>query len=138
MANMDKTQRLRNAAEGFMAGLVAVGFEGPFWSAWHEWEGSFYSAWRTWTPKDDNPGDFPTFHVGGSANGRSSQARDMLFTLKSTSPFEAYATNALPLEPRWLSPEQYLEIHVQGATPEQWKDLARAFLERIGRTTNDA
>lgn len=131
MANTTKQQRLRNTAEGFIAALVAVGFRGPFWSAWHQWEGAFYSAWRGWTPKDLNPRDFPKFKVGGSTDGRTSQARDMMFTLKSTSPFHAYDQEPLPTEPRGLSPEEYLEIWVDGAAPDEWKDLARAFLHKL-------
>lgn len=131
VTKMPKPKRLRNTAEGFMAGLVAVGFKGPFWSAWHQWEGAFYSAWRGWAPKDRNSAVFPTFRVGGSADGRTSQARDMMFTLKSTSPFHRYDRDLLDTEPKGLSPEEYLEIWVEGATPEQWKDLARAFLEKM-------
>ncbi|WP_161958476.1 hypothetical protein [Ornithinimicrobium cavernae] len=73
---------------------------------------------------------FRTFQVGGSANGRTSQARDILFSVKSTSPFSDYK-DALNPQPLGLTPEEYLEIHVHGASPEQWKELARAFLAEM-------
>src|ERR1035437_2776731 len=65
--SMSKTQRLRNAAEGFMGGLLLCGFSGPWVWAHHEWEGAFYKAWRTWPPKDRAPKSFPTFKLGGGA-----------------------------------------------------------------------
>ncbi|GAA4695816.1 hypothetical protein APR04_002610 [Promicromonospora umidemergens] len=86
---MNKQQKLRNTAEGLLAGLTAVGFKGPWRWAHHEWEGAFYRAWSDWPPARDTE-VFRAFQVGGSADGRTSQARDILFTVKSTSPFDGY------------------------------------------------
>lgn len=36
------------------------------------------------------------FQIGGSANGRTSQARDMLWQIKRTSPFEGLKPPARP------------------------------------------
>ena len=124
---MNKTQRLRNAAEGFMSGLLVCGFTGPWVWAHHEWEGAFYKAWRMWPPKDRTPQLFPTFKLGGGA-GATSQARDMLWQLKRTSPFHDYGTRLFPQEPFGLPPHEYLEIHVEGATPQEWRQLAHSFL----------
>lgn len=128
---MNKQQRLRNAAEGFLAALVAVGFEGPFRWAHHQWEGSFYRAWRNWAPAVRTPRDFPKFGLGGSADGRTSQARDMLWQIKKTSPFDGFDRQPLNASPMGMTPEEYLESWVEGATPEEWKELARAFLENM-------
>lgn len=128
---MTKQQRLRNVAEGFLGGGVAVGFEGPFRWAHHQWEGSFYRVWRNWPPAARAPRDFPAFQIGGSANGRTSQARDMLWQIKRTSPFEGFKQQPLNPSPMGLTPEEYLEIWVKGATPDEWKNLARAFRQNI-------
>lgn len=128
---MTKRQRLQNIAEGILAGLVAVGFEGPFVWAHHEWEGPFYRAWRAWPPATRSPEYFRTFAVGGSADGRTSQARDILFSVSSRSPFHGFDSQPLNRTPMGLSPEEYLELWVQGATPEEWKDLARSLLEEL-------
>ncbi|GIG40958.1 hypothetical protein [Cellulomonas phragmiteti] len=132
---MDKTRRLRNAAEGFMAGLVAAGFEGPFRWAAHQWEGPFRRAWRSWEPQQRNPRDFPTFGLGGSADGRTSQPRDMLFQLKRTSPFHDYRTHALPTQPSGLTPEDYLDINATGATPAELRQLALTFLDEMAKSS---
>lgn len=130
---MNKQQKLKNTAEGFLAGLVAVGFEGPWRWAHHQWEGPFYRAWAKWPPSSDTT-VFRKFQVGGAADGRSSQARDLLFAVKSTSPFDGYDRSPLNAAPRGLTPEEYLEIWVEGATPQEWKDLARLFLTEIGES----
>lgn len=128
---MNKRQQLRNTAEGLLAGLVAVGFEGPFHWAHHEWEGPFYRVWNKWPPATRSPEVFRIFRVGGSADGRTSQARDILFAINSGSPFDGYARQRLNPTPRGLSPEEYLETWVEGATPQEWKDLARALLVEL-------
>ena len=74
---------------------------------------------------------FRTFAVGGSADGRTSQARDIQFTVKGTSPFSAYREGALNAKPFGLKPDEYIETHVVGATAQQRKDLARAFLSEM-------
>jgi hypothetical protein len=127
---VNKQQKLKNTAEGLLAGLVAVGFKGPWRWAHHEWEGAFYRAWRMWPPAR-NTQIFRTFQVGGSADGRTSQARDILFAVKSTSPFYGYDRGPLNPAPRGLTPEDYLQISVDGATPQEWTDLARAFLAEM-------
>lgn len=43
---MTKQQKLRNTAEGLLAGLAGVGFACPWTWAHHQWEGAFYRAWR--------------------------------------------------------------------------------------------
>lgn len=125
-----KTKRLRLTADGFMAGLVANGYRGPWRWAHHEWESSFYRAWDTWAPAQQRPADFPYFRLGGGA-GRTSQPRDMLWQLKRTSPFAAYDTEVLPAEPIRLTPQQFLEIWVDIAQPEAWVALAAAFLDEV-------
>lgn len=127
---MTKPQKLRNTAEGLLAGLAALGFQEPWPWAHHEWEGAFYRAWRNWAPAN-NTEVFRTFQVGGSADGRTSQARDLVSAVNSSSPFSDYKHAPLNPQPLGLTPEEYLEIHVHGATPEQWKDLARAFLAEM-------
>ncbi|GAB3438973.1 hypothetical protein GCM10027517_11840 [Phycicoccus ginsengisoli] len=129
---MTKTQRLRNCAEGFMGGLVEAGFPGPWRWAHHQWEGAFYSAWRNWAPATRNPKLFPTFKVGGGG-GASSQARDMLWQLKSTSPFHDHDRAPLNRHPRGMTASEYLEIHVEGASAQEWQELAASFLAGMRR-----
>ena len=131
---MNKSEQLRNTAEGLLAGLVAIGFEDRWKWAHHQWEGAFYRAWSSWPPAE-NTGVFRVFRVGGSPNGRTSQAREVLFSIKSTSPFAGYNRAPLNPSPRGLAPEEYLETWVEGATPKQWMDLARAFLNELGEPT---
>lgn len=133
---MNKQQKLKNTAEGLLAGLAAVGFKGPWHWAHHEWEGAFYRAWRTWPPARDAQ-IFRTFQVGGSADGRTSQARDILFAVKSTSPFDGYDRGPLNPAPKGLTPEEYLEISVEGATPQEWMDLARSFLTEMNEPLSE-
>ncbi|GAA3510435.1 hypothetical protein GCM10022262_38090 [Georgenia daeguensis] len=128
---LNKQQRLRNAAEGFLAGLVAAGFEGPFTWAHHQWEGPFYRVWNQWPPASRRPQIFPRFQVGGSADGRTSQARDMLWQIKRTSPFAGHKEGPLNPAPNGLTPAEYLEISVEGATPDEWVELARDFLREM-------
>jgi hypothetical protein len=52
----------------------------------------------------------------------------MLWHLKRTSPFHEYGTRPLPEEPFGLPPLEYLEIHAEGATPQEWHQLAHSFL----------
>lgn len=127
---LNKRQKLRNTAEGFLAGLAAVGFEGPWRWAHHQWEGPFYRAWRNWSPSTELQ-TFRTFQVGGSADGRTSQARDLLFTINRTSPFHGFDRTPLNPAPYGLSPREYLELHVTGATPEEWVKLAHDFLREM-------
>lgn len=127
---MNKQQKLRNTAEGLLGGLAAVGFHGPWRWAHHEWEGAFYRAWRDWPPSS-NRDVFRTFRVGGSADGRTSQAREILFTVKSTSPFYGYDREPINTKPMGLTPEEYLDIWVEGARPEEWMTLARGFLVEV-------
>lgn len=128
---MNKQQKLRNTAEGLLAGLAAIGFQGPWRWAHHQWEGAFYQAWGAWPPAK-NVQAFRTFRVGGSTDGRTSQARDILFTIRRTSPFASYDCEPLNPAPHGLTPEEYLEIWVEGATPQEWMGLARAFLAEMG------
>lgn len=125
---MTKTQRLRNAAEGFMAGLVLAGFEGPFRWAHHQWEGPFMRAWNRWGPRADTA-VMPSFQVGGT--GRQSQGRDMLWQLARTSPFHDFASEPLNQTPRGLDPAEYIEISVEGADADQWRELAEDFLAEM-------
>ncbi|MEV6283764.1 hypothetical protein [Kribbella sp. NPDC051770] len=127
---MNKQQRLRNTAEGFMGGLVASGFRGPWRWRHLDWELPFYRVWRDWLPQQQaEPGVFPQFKVGG--HGSTSQAREMLWQLKRTSPFYSHATDPLPQTPIGLSPAEYLEIWVEGARPDEWIELATSFLNEI-------
>ena len=111
-----------------MGGLVLCEFAGPFRWAHHQWEGPFYSAWRHWQPAQLHPDRFPNFRVGGGA-GTTSQARDMLWQLKRTSPFHTYNSQPLTTSPMGLAPREYLEIWVDAAAPGDWEDLANSFLE---------
>lgn len=130
---MNKAQRLRNAADGLMAGLVANGFQGPWRWSNHEWEFAFYQAWGDWPPQTRNPSDFPTFKLGGY--GSSSEPRELLWQLKRTSPFSTYASEPLNTRPFGLTPAEFLEIWAKGASPEEWVDLAAAFLQNMERPT---
>lgn len=112
-----------------MAGLVAAGFQGPFKYSHLTWELPFYRAWARWAPARRNPAAFPLFEVGG--HGRSSQPRELLWQLKRTSPFHGYDTDSLPASPRGLTAEEYLEIWVSGASPEEWISLAKDFLVEL-------
>jgi len=60
-----------------------------------------------------------------------SQAREILFTIKTTSPFYGYREGPLNSRPLGLKPEEYLEIWVEGASPEQWIELATDFLAEM-------
>ncbi|GGB23220.1 hypothetical protein GCM10011492_11340 [Flexivirga endophytica] len=126
---MTKQQRLRNTAEGLMAGLVANGFRGPFRYSHLDWELPFYRAWARWAPPQRNPSTFPAFEIGG--HGRTSQARELLWQLKRTSPFHEYNRELLPVAPRGLTPEEYLEIWVTDALPQEWIALAARFLAEL-------
>jgi hypothetical protein len=133
---MTKQQKLKNTAEGLLAGLVAVGYEGPWRWAHHQWEGAFYRAWRAWPPSS-NTDVFRTFQVGGSANGRTSQGRDILFAVNRNSPFDGYNQRPLNPTPRGQAPVEYLADSVEGASPQQWMDLARAFLVEMDEPLPD-
>lgn len=109
-----------------MAALVANGYRGPWRWSNLDWELSFYKAWRDWPPLQREPKIFPAFNLGGHRT--TSQAREMLWQLKRTSPFANYQTEEFPLEPRGLPVEDYLEIWAEGATPDEWIALAKAFL----------
>ena len=126
---MNKQQRLRNAAEGFMAGLVANGFRGPWRWSNLDWELPFYQVWNDWEPQRTFPKAFPRFEIGGHAT--SSEGREMLWQLKRTSPFHGFRDGELPMEPLGLPPEEYLEIWVEGAAPDQWIALAASFLREV-------
>jgi hypothetical protein len=112
-----------------MAGLVANGFRGPFSYSHLEWELPFYRAWARWAPAQRNPSAFPAFAIGG--HGRSSQARELLWQLKRTSPFHEYDSEPLPIQPLELTVMEYLEIWVTDASPQEWTALARAFLAEL-------
>lgn len=113
-----------------MAGLVANGFRGPWRWSNMDWERAFYIAWRDWPPRQRELNTFPSFETGGHRT--TSQARDMLWQLKRTSPFSDYQTERFPLEPMGLTPEDYLEIWAKGALPDEWIALAKAFLVEMG------
>lgn len=130
MKKLTKKQKLRNTADGFMAGLVANGFQGPWrWNNNLDWELPFYRAWRGWAPQQRDSAFFPSFELGGHRT--TSEAREMLWELKSTSPFAAYQTDPLPLKPLGLLPHEYLEIWADGATPDEWTALGAAFLAEM-------
>ncbi len=128
--DINKQQKLKNTAHGLLAGMVAIGFEGPWRWAHHQWEGPFYRVWRAWPPAS-NTECFRTFQVGGSANGRTSQARDILFAVNRTSPFDGFNREPLNKHPMGMSPQEYLEDYVEGATPQEWMDLAAALLAEL-------
>ena len=121
---MNKQQKLRNTAEGLLAGLAAVGFQGPWRWAHHEWEGAFYRAWQEWPPSG-NRDVFRTFGIGGSADGRTSQARDILFAVKGRSPFLGYDRTPINPRPMGLTPEEYLDIWVEVRTIKSGWHLPR-------------
>jgi hypothetical protein len=129
VTTMTKQQRLRATAEGFMAGLVACGYRGPWRWSNLEWEPAFYRAWRDWWPQQRTPKLFPAFELGG--HGHTSQAREMLWQLKRTSPFHGFHDHELPTEPMGLDPREYIEIWVDTAEPDEWIALASAFLTEI-------
>jgi hypothetical protein len=129
MAAMTKQQRLRTTAEGFVAGLVACGYRGPWRWSHLDWELPFYRVWRQWSPQQHTPTLFPIFEVGG--HGRTCEPREMLWQLKRTSPFHDLHNSGLPTEPFGLTPREYLEIHADTATPDEWIALASAFLAEV-------
>ena len=128
---MTKTQKLRNLAEGFMAALVECGYRGPWRWAHHQWEGAFYRVWASWGPHRNN--QFPGLQLGGSADGRTSQARDVLWQLKRTSPFAEFRSEPLTEQPLGMTPREYLHEYCGGASPDQWVALATAFLTEMER-----
>lgn len=130
---MTKQQRLRTTAEGFMAGLLACGYRGPWRWSHLTWELPFYQAWRDWPPPRRTPNLFPSFEPGGV--GKSSEPRNMLFQLKQTSPFHYYQDEELPAEPLGLTPREYLEIWAGIATADEWIALASTFLTHINERT---
>jgi len=128
---MTKQQRLRTTAAGFMAGLVACGYRGPWRWSNLDWELPFYRVWRTWTPPQRRPELFPAFELGGRRY--TCEAREMLWQLKRTSPFHGFRDEELPAEPMGLSPYAYLEIYADTASPDEWTTLAREFLSDIAQ-----
>lgn len=114
-----------------MAGLVANEFSGPWRWSHLDWELPFYRVWDEWSPSSRNSGMLPRFEIGGHRS--TSQAREMLWQLKRTSPFHDYQSAPLTREPFGLSPIEYLEIWVKGASPEEWINLATAFLTEMDR-----
>jgi hypothetical protein len=123
---MTKTQKLRNVAEGFMAALVECGYRGPWRWAHHQWEGAFYRVWTSWAPHTND--EFPRLKLGGSAEGRTSQAREILWELKRTSPFAEHDHELLTDQPLGLTPREYLDDYCKGASADDWVALASAFL----------
>jgi len=113
-----------------MAGLVACGYRGPWRWSNLDWELSFYRVWARWPAAQRDAALLPTFQLGG--HGRTSEPREMLWQLKRTSPFHAYGDDLLPAHPRGMDPVEYLEIHVEVATPSEWVALARDFLSEVG------
>jgi hypothetical protein len=91
-----------------MAGLVANGFRGPWRWRNLDWELPFYEVWREWPPQQRDPSSFPGFAPVG--HGTTSQAREMLWQLKRTSPFHEYDSSPLTTEPFGLSAVEYLEV----------------------------
>jgi hypothetical protein len=128
---MNKTQRLRNAGDGLMAGLVLAGYRGPWRWSNLEWELPFYRVWRQWPPLARDPSLFPALKVGGIRE--TSEGRELLAALKSTSPFHRYDREALPAKPGGWTPEQFVEHHTQGASADEWKALATAFLVEMAK-----
>jgi hypothetical protein len=128
---VNKQQRLRNTAEGFLAGLASAGFEGPFTRPHRQWEGPFFLAWNQWPLAARHPELFPRFQIEASADGRTPQGRDMLWQIKRTSPFADYKEVSLNPTPRGLTPTEYLDISVEGATPDEWVELAGNFLREM-------
>lgn len=131
---LEKPQKLRNTAEGFMAGLAAAGYTGPLHWRNLQWELDFYDAWRSWEPKDRSPEYFRVFELDG--HGRTSQGRELLWQLdKRTSPFQDYRTGINP-QPRGLDPREFIRLNVKGATPDEWIELARSFLNQKAHDEN--
>lgn len=128
---MTKTQKLRNLAEGLMAALVECGYTGPLRWPHHQWEGPFYRVWNAWEPH--TRAAFPRLQLGGSANGTSSQAREILWELKRTSPFHEHDHRPLSKKPMGLPPREYLEIWCEGATPDEWVELGTAFIQEMAK-----
>jgi len=83
---------------------------------------------RLGTPTE-RPRAFPRFEIGG--HGQTSQAREMLWELKRTSPFHRYEYEPLPEQPLGLSPREYVEIWADTARPEDWVALATALLHNM-------
>lgn len=112
-----------------MAALVECGYRGPWRWPHHQWEGAFYRVWEAWDPHSFDV--FPRLQLGGSASGRSSQARAILWELKRTSPFYEHDTKTLTANPRGMTPREYLETWCEGATADEWVSLADAFLREM-------
>lgn len=114
-----------------MAALVECGYRGPWRWAHHQWEGAFYRVWNGWKPHTNSA--FPRLEVGGSANGRSSQARAILWELKRTSPFYEHDAKPLTVKPHGMTPREYLDVWCEGASADEWVALATGFLEEMAR-----
>lgn len=51
--------------------------------------------------------------------------------MKSTSPFYGYDRMPINPTPKGLTPEEYLDIWVEGASPQEWMALATTFLAEM-------
>lgn len=109
---MNKQQRLRNTAEGFMAALVEYGFRGPIRWSNLDWELPSMQAWDNWAPAARSPKDFPNFQIGW--HGTSSTPRELLWQLKRA--FDADSVG--------MTPREYLQVWAKGASPHEWVELA--------------
>jgi hypothetical protein len=76
---------------------------------------------------------FPRLALGGSADGRTSQARSILWELKRTSPFSEYSTEPLTAQPLGMTPREYLDDYCDGATADEWVSLAAGFLAEMAK-----
>lgn len=105
---------------GLLGGLVAIGVTGLRLSP-GEFEFRLGRAWIVWSPRDRS--DLPHFEVGTHDFG------EVLARLHaSQSPFRRYWPDLDPL-PYGLAPDAYLRERCAGASVEEWKALARAFMD---------
>lgn len=114
-----------------MGGLIVCGFTGPWRWQHDQWEGAFYRSWNAWEPHTRT--SFPALKLGGSASGRTSQAREILWELKRTAPFYEHDKHPLTQKPLGLTPREYLDTWCDGATADEWFELATAFLREMSR-----
>jgi len=116
-----------------MAALVECGFQRPWRWAHHEWEGAFNRVWSQWGPHKSEV--FPRLAAGGSADGRTSEARAILWELKRTSPFAEFKTERLAHTPFGMTAREYLTEWCEGAAADEWVELAGAFLVEMEKRT---
>ena len=117
---MSRRQQVLVVTNGLLGGLVAIGVT-ELRLLPGEFEFRLGRAWLVWSPRDRS--DLPAFEVGTHDFG------EVLTRLHTSHlPFRRYWPGLEQL-PHGLTPDDYLRDRCAGATVEEWKALARAFMD---------